>query len=659
MIISLNENNMDKYKALFAKAYQELEALGKIREGCQNDEKRFLSLDDYFAHMGDLLELDLTYMMLPLDEQPFSINANSRVITAPKITVLQNDQVAETIMFTIDRYFDYMDLNNATVYVQWTLPDGRTEGATEIEMKDIEFEPGKIRFGWPLDSEITSQAGTVKYSVRFWIRDTIKDAMNQDVEKVVYSFNTLSSSFVVSPSLQVDINAADEVNAPHRENIFVNAIRNSMITNGSVALPQDPSFSAPGRDLPIRSHLVDDTLTLEALAVVGDNGILSYEWYYTPAVDITINGTTFTHDVKYAYEPSTTKVVDSGDVVTTVALPGFKEMGGTVGVRYEEFDYSPANVSLSVKDQYYVEDTSTTPPTYKAYKGGLNKPTDSTIKLYRKFTTYTVPTGTIAVTGAYEVRAINSTRVGSNATSAIPSSTCLLVSPLDVKITQNLNSRAFIENTTSDIKILTNASSQPTDATKTVTWERAVSVNGDGQPTGWQNIDNNDASLNIYDNGPGWYRATPSVVLNREPKTATSAVCKVTALPCTPELKYSNGVPMQDGIASFDTDNAQLVVNIVDTSLKADVPGLQSEVAYDASLFSEEITYTWYKQEINKEEQAISTADVQSGLIIGAFDTNTLQVHAPNKIATTFTCKVVNHIGEKSSEAATLSFFVN
>lgn len=116
MIITITEKNAHLYNALFAKAYQELKSrnLLKIEE---NDEGRFLSLDDYFAHMADLLTINNTYMMLPLDESPFTINANTRSITAPKIVALQNDQIAEVLTFTIDRYFDYMDLNNATIYV--------------------------------------------------------------------------------------------------------------------------------------------------------------------------------------------------------------------------------------------------------------------------------------------------------------------------------------------------------------------------------------------------------------------------------------------------------------------------------------------------------------------------------------------------------------
>jgi hypothetical protein len=204
VIVTVNQNvdnvsTADKYKNLFAKAYQALEAYDASLLKVQYEDKAFHSIDEYFAHLEYLFALDVTYAMLPLDETPFTINANTRTITNPKITIVQNDQNSEVIMFVVDRYFDYKDLDRAFIYVQWTLPDG-TEGATEIEMKDLSL-PGKIRFGWPLDSEITSQPGTVKYSVRFWNVDKIKDADGKEKDAVVYSLNTLTSTLVVNAAL--------------------------------------------------------------------------------------------------------------------------------------------------------------------------------------------------------------------------------------------------------------------------------------------------------------------------------------------------------------------------------------------------------------------------------------------------------------------------
>ena len=231
MIVTVNQNvdNVsvaDKYKNLFAKAYQALEKYDASLLKVQHADKAFHSIDEYFAHLEHLFALDVTYIMLPLDEVPFAINANTRTISNPKITIVQNDQNSEVILFTIDRYFDYKDLDRAFIYVQWTLPDGVTEGATQVEMKDLSI-PGKIRFGWPLDNEITSQPGNVKFSVRFWNIGRVKDDNGIEKDAVVYSLNTLTSTLYINAALQPELNDGAQVNAPISDGYFKRAIINS------------------------------------------------------------------------------------------------------------------------------------------------------------------------------------------------------------------------------------------------------------------------------------------------------------------------------------------------------------------------------------------------------------------------------------------------
>lgn len=385
MIITITDKNAHLYNALFAKAYKDCKEKGVLRVP-ENEAERFLSLNDYFAHMGELISFNKPeYLMLPLDEEPFKINANSRTIDTKKIVTLQNDQIAETVIFIIDRYYDAMDLCNATAYVQWTLPDGK-EGATKIELIDADFEPGKIRFGWPLDDEITSQVGQVKYSVRFWVK-------NETNDKVVYSFNTLSSAISISPSLQININDIDDVNQPVQENIFSKAIRNSNVIGKGIPQPLNPTFGEPGLNLPITASLKNDTLTLKAQAITGDTGAISYEWYYSPAEENIINGKNFVPGVFYPY--NNIEAIEG-------TINGFNAFGGSVDNVFEEVENL---TELNPIELYYVEDTSTSPISYKPYTE-YNIPADGT-KLYQRFTTYTVPMSPKKVTGRYMVKAKN------------------------------------------------------------------------------------------------------------------------------------------------------------------------------------------------------------------------------------------------------------
>jgi hypothetical protein len=305
VIITMNES---KYNPLLAKAYQALKSAGKLREGfddkCHTELGRFLNAGEYYAHLSELYGLDPTYTILPIDEGMFEINANSRAITAPKVVVLQNDQLSKVVIFTVDRYVDFMDLNEAQVWVQWTAPGTNgtvREGAQKISIKDTNSLPGKIRLAWLLDDDVTAEAGVVKYSVRFWNKDNFADG-----DKVVYSLNTITSTLTITPSLQPQLNDESTIGDPVGRSLFARAIRNSQVVGEGIAIPQIPNFGEPGKNIGGEASLSDNTLELVAQAWTGDTGVISYEWMYRPAVDIECEdeGTTYHYKagIEYSYE---------------------------------------------------------------------------------------------------------------------------------------------------------------------------------------------------------------------------------------------------------------------------------------------------------------------------------------------------------------------
>jgi hypothetical protein len=120
MIVQKNASNSDKYNELFANAYKFLESLnnGSVPAG----KERFSNLAEYYGHIADLFDQQkYEYIMVPLDEDPFKIDLNTRKIDVPKsfskCASVQTDILAETIIFVVDRYFDFMDLANTNIYV--------------------------------------------------------------------------------------------------------------------------------------------------------------------------------------------------------------------------------------------------------------------------------------------------------------------------------------------------------------------------------------------------------------------------------------------------------------------------------------------------------------------------------------------------------------
>jgi hypothetical protein len=96
MITLLNHesNNWDKYNVLFKKAWKYLlrpdpeqptKTLLKSedKEAADDGKEAFSNLAHYFSYIKELISHDPLYLMLPIDEAPFEINANTREIKIP------------------------------------------------------------------------------------------------------------------------------------------------------------------------------------------------------------------------------------------------------------------------------------------------------------------------------------------------------------------------------------------------------------------------------------------------------------------------------------------------------------------------------------------------------------------------------------------------
>lgn len=248
----------------------------------------FVTLEQYFNYIETIKnsKRGARFILgLPLDEGLLSIDANTRVITIPPqfvSTVVQNDSLAETIVFTVDRFIENIDLANVNnVYVQWTAANTQgkvvTESATRIDLlklRDIKDE--KVKFGWPITKEITKVPGKITFSVVFFMT---KEGGNAGP---VFRLNTLPATFEVKPALQPEINTTFVT----PEEDFFYSIRNNKFPGHGGAIPLSPSFAVDiDNDDPIEKLEVkneNDVLAFEVQAVAGDNGRVTYNWWVQP-----------------------------------------------------------------------------------------------------------------------------------------------------------------------------------------------------------------------------------------------------------------------------------------------------------------------------------------------------------------------------------------
>ena len=153
-------------------------------------------------------------------------------------------------------------------------------------------------FGWFLNDVITSNPGTVKFSVRFFSTKEEKDASNDIILKLSFSLSTKTQTITINPAISYEINedsGLPEVNAYNDLHLVVSRFVDSEYT-GEAGVAEEPEFineeggiyfnkSLEVKYLPDEGiHIVDldeetKNLTLSTEAISGDAGKISYYWW--------------------------------------------------------------------------------------------------------------------------------------------------------------------------------------------------------------------------------------------------------------------------------------------------------------------------------------------------------------------------------------------
>ena len=614
MIVSINKNNSDSYLNLFTDAYRFLKAIDE-KEGTNYvdpNKERFASLAEYYGHMADLFDtFAYQYVMTPLDEEPFRIDLNRRTITVPAsfnaFASIQSDLLAETIIFTADRYFDYMDLATTEIFVQWITPDG-VHGATRVEMID-RTQGDMLKFAWPLNDAITKTPGKVKFSVRFFRLDTASD-------EIVYSLNTSDAEITIKPALQP--NGPSIVERPVGDNSFKKAIVNSFYNDEGIPQPMTPNYQEPGSDITINPNklealkeddnniinnvkvvgLKDDTVTLYAQAIVPDAGEISYEWYFKP--------------------------VGSEVAYPCAAFPGEDGTAAAFGVSedaYIEVKEEDAQVKVPHVRYHYKDGSG-----YPLYTGTF-PPAET---LYTRFTSYTVADDA-DITGEYHVRAYNNVATRDGAISSITyaaSSDCLLPAPKDINIATDLPAGVILKDGKADLTLALSADEYNPNVT--YEWRSSV-VGADAVLDKEVEAASTTSEPTLAVTTPGWYSARAIASLNRKVKDLFSGVCKVTNKPLPPLVAF------QGNETVYIEGETPAVLTIEASIANAD------NIA--EALLSDKFNYIWQIRPINAVDNNSWTVISENDAGISGQGTDTLTVDKNLPYAgANFRCLVVNEL---------------
>lgn len=195
MITKITHENTTKYAALFEKVSEILKLENPIS-----------TLDEYFQHLNEISQKDPSLIILPLDEEKFFIDGNSRKITIPQAFTkngvgVQGDHYAEYIYFEIDRYFENIDFGSPSITAVVEFIDANQQKHfTKAWIKYTDEKSSKVTIGWPITQDVTSKAGSIKFSVRLF---------ELEGDSYKRSFGTLIGQLVVNPSLDFAISKAE------------------------------------------------------------------------------------------------------------------------------------------------------------------------------------------------------------------------------------------------------------------------------------------------------------------------------------------------------------------------------------------------------------------------------------------------------------------
>ena len=634
----------DAFKALMDAGIDMSPELDQLPEDMRNDPQyqTFTSLEEYYTRIGDLAILHSEnvkgtqnnegyskyskYLMLPMDEihgnNVFSIDPNSRAINVPASfsrngVSVTGDELAETLLFEIDRFFDTTDLVTTDIYVQWTNPKG-DEGASKITMVDYNSKPGKLLFGWPLTSRVTVENanqtnGQLKFAVRFFKREGNEEGKG----RITYSLNTLPATVTIKQALYTNWNDTLDIDDPAAE--LAVAIENGPASDGPTA-----EFPVIYQDLAPLAYLDEGpadeektSVNLQVRTVTMDSGIRRYEWTFKPSYienNAIVLGPSEVYRKKEEYVKTTDATMDTSKKY-------YKDLGEG---GFKTYDPEVDGDFAAAKDNLFEPCSNH----FVSWEDGKH------------------------VTGTYSVKTYN--RVGKSEVNR-DSAIVTIPHPTDIHFAENGNLKAD-EWLTADeegalvakpLRVVTAAA--PEKTTTVYKWEYADTVNGamselmtEADDEGISVPQSVSASLEVKT--PGWYRVTATASLNEEELYVVSATSRVLA-PIEAPAIYPDSNKVED---------AQKVIDINDGEQAA--LEIQLLGGLEGPLKSDSITYQWFRNKPDENGLPIAVDDAD---YISGFGTNRLVIKKMELDQfETYYCVVTNHLADKTASTTSAQFTI-
>ena len=532
------------------------------------------SISDLFGNM-EQLRSDSRFLLLPLDEDIFEIDANKRLINIPDHfkrngVSVQGDEIAETLLFKIDRYFDSIDLNECTIVVQWENKNG-DKYVTPIKLIDTNTYGGQILFGWPLSSTLTEYAGPIKFSIRF-IKYVASGASIEGEEEIpmdkaadiVYSFSTLTAQVNINPGLNFNIFDTKQ-DDPHH--LFNFAITNSEDLTQNVKVPElTQNLPTDGANKAQMFLVKEDGSELRkqvlvVRAVSADAGTMTYQWWHAK---YGVFGKPIGAGEMVEMPLTAAEIAKGPDAREHYFEQVISEAGEIIG--YVDYDFEGGNAFIADKIPYVRNNVLTI--------SGIN-PTNYDDKN--------------SITGDYWVIADN--RVG-NAHKSITSNKVEFPTADPVEIILDLVDGVIGKPSGS---LTVNAKTRE-GGYVFYNWQKSATRAGEFATDETAGVESNV----FAPAAPGFYKVEVTSEVNLDQTHATTKIVRVTEKPVA--VKFADGFEADDLIRTVNVNDANKIeAGLADGIL---VPGLTSDL--DPELLTDGITYKWY---IDKDAKGVLVDD--------------------------------------------------
>lgn len=204
------------------------------------------SAKEYLANLQRIRNENLRTEVLniPSDELVYNVDLNARTIDTPVYLSTETDHIAETVFFSVDRYYETYDLAQSTCLIEFI--NAKNEPYVYlVPVYDLETyaDEGKMLIPWVIQGSATAAAGTIKYAIRFFHVTKVERPEGIDLGDE-YEFDYIINTQVAQSRILKGMGATyldsagnplEEVASPDEWSIVFNNLK-EMINSGNLKL---------------------------------------------------------------------------------------------------------------------------------------------------------------------------------------------------------------------------------------------------------------------------------------------------------------------------------------------------------------------------------------------------------------------------------------